>query len=678
VAHLQPIGRLPDDTRLRLVIGLPLRNREALTSLLQQIYDPSTSHYHRYLTPQQFTGMFGPTEEDYLALMAFAKANGLTVVRAHPDRLVLDVEGAVSDIEKALHVTIRIYQHPVENRTFYAPEIEPSVDMTVPLLHISGLDNYTLPHPRLRKIPVDHAKNATPRSGSGPDGSYMGNDFRAAYAPGVALTGSGQTLGLLELDGYYASDIAAYEASNALPNVTLDKVLLDGFNGTPTADGNSEVALDIEMAISMAPGLSEVIVYEAGPAPNGNPDDILDEMANPTQGEGLPNQLSCSWGWDGPDPTADQYFQQMAAQGQAFFDASGDSDAFVGDTSDDFPSDDPYITQVGGTTLSTTGPQGSWVSETVWNSGHVPREGYLGSGGGISTVYSIPSWQQAVNMSANQGSTTWRNVPDVAMVADNVSIIADNDPSNIIQVVGTSCATPLWAGFIALANEQATANGEPPVGFINPAIYAIGQGSNYTADFHEITTGNNEWPDSPDLFVAVAGYNLCTGWGTPNGSSLIDALAGAVANLSADQLIVSRILLKANFRKADADSCNLKLAFDLGPTSNLARQMVTLDVGGAQARFVLDPKGKGHGVGPNGTCKLSFDKHTALWTATVDMKNGSWHSAWAAYGMTNSTIRNPGVLVTNLPVVLVVGSEAFMGTTDLRYTSRDGQSGTAK
>jgi hypothetical protein len=143
-------------------------------------------------------------------------------------------------------------------------------------------------------------------------------------------------------------------------------------------------------------------------------------------------------------------------------------------------------------------------------------------------------------------------------------------------------------------------------------------------------------------------------------------------------LIISKVQLKANFRKADADSCNLSVAFDLSAIFNLANQVVAVDVGGAQAQFNLDDKGKGHGVGPNGTCKLSFDKHTALWTATVDMKDGSWQNAWAAYGMTNSTIPNPGAPVTNVPVVLAVGSQAFMGTTDLRYTSKDGQSGTAK
>jgi len=523
VARLEPVGRLSGQTRLRLAIGLPLRNQAELAVLLRQISAPSSPSYHHYLTPEQFTKKFGPTEDDYQALFAFAAANGLTVSRAYPNRVILDVEGAVTDIERTFHVTMRIYQHPTENRTFYAPDTDPSLDFDRPVLHVSGLDNYALPHPRLHKIsPSARTTTATPHSGSGPDGSYAGKDFRAAYATAITLTGSGQTVGLVEFDGYYASDITAYEATNGLSSVTLTNVLLDGFGGTPTTgpdSGNAEVALDIEMAISMAPGLSKVMVYEAGP--DGTPNDVLSQMASDNQAK----QLSCSWGWGGgPDATADQIFEQMAAQGQSFFSASGDSDAFVGDTSSQFPSDDPYITQVGGTTLTTTGPHGSYVSETAWNSGFVFADrGYLGSGGGISTSYSIPGWQQAVSMSSNQGSTTMRNVPDVAMVAADISIIADDGQQE--TVVGTSCATPLWAGFIALVNQQAVSNGLSTVGFINPAIYAIGQGTNYTSDFHDITTGNNEWSESPTRFTAVAGYDLCTGWGSPTGSNLISALA---------------------------------------------------------------------------------------------------------------------------------------------------------
>jgi hypothetical protein len=109
------------------------------------------------------------------------------------------------------------------------------------------------------------------------------------------------------------------------------------------------------------------------------------------------------------------------------------------------------------------------------------------------------------------------------MVAENIWVVYDDGLSG--PFFGTSASTPLWAGFMALVNQQATANGQPTVGFINPAIYAIGKGASYTACFHDITTGNNETLDSLYLFPAVPGYDLCTGWGTPAGSSLIDALA---------------------------------------------------------------------------------------------------------------------------------------------------------
>ena len=518
VSYLQPIGRFPGTNRLNLAIGLPLRNQEALDNLLQQIYDPASPNYRQYLTPEQFTEQFGPTEQDYQAVIDFAKTNGLTVTGMCANRVLLDVSGSVADIEKAFQVTMWTYRHPKENRMFYAPDAEPSVDVAVPILHVSGLDNFELPHPKLKIEPAAQPAGMTPNAGSGPGNTYVGNDFRAAYVPGVSLNGAGQTVGLLQFDGYYSSDIAAYESLAGLPSVTLVNVPVDGGVGTP-GSGNGEVCLDIEMVISMAPGISKIIVYEA---PNPSPwPDLLNRMAN----DNLAKQISCSWGGGSADPISEGIFKQMASQGQSFFNASGDSDAFTGSIT--FPSDSTNITQVGGTTLTTAGPNGSYVSETVWNWGYDANAnppGYVGSSGGISTYYSIPAWQLGINMTANHGSTTLRNIPDVALTADNVYVRYGNGSSGTFG--GTSCAAPLWAGFTALVNQQAVASGRSTVGFVNPAIYTIGKGANYAVDFHDITTGNNTWPSSPANFYAVPGYDLCTGWGTPAGQSLINALAG--------------------------------------------------------------------------------------------------------------------------------------------------------
>jgi xanthomonalisin len=277
--NLPPIGRLPGSTNLDLAIGFPLRNQQTLSNLLQQIYSPASPHYHHYLTPEQFAAQFGPTEADYQAVIAYAQANGFVVTGRHPNRTILDVRGSVDVIEKAFHVTMRTYSHPTEARTFYAPDLQPSLDLAVPVLGISGLDNYALPRPLLHKIssPNRTTNLAQPAAGSSPGGGYMGNDFRAVYVPGVTLTGAGQTVGLLQFEsGFYQNDITAYENLNGLPNVPVTAVLLDGYNGGP-GSANDEVSLDIEMSISMAPGLSGVLVYEGSVT-----DDILNRTIWPS------------------------------------------------------------------------------------------------------------------------------------------------------------------------------------------------------------------------------------------------------------------------------------------------------------------------------------------------------------------------------------------------------------
>jgi len=504
--HLLPLSRYAGTNQLTLAIGLPLRNQEALTNLLQQLYDPASTNYHHYLTPEQFAEQFGPRAEDYQAVIAFAKASGFKITGTHPNRTLLDVQASVADIEKALHVRMNQYRHPTESRNFFAPDTEPVLNLAVPVLHIAGLDNFQIPHPLSHIKPLNLGAGTSQLTGSGSDGTYIGNDFRAAYAPGVTLTGAGQSIGILQFsEGFYQSDINAYEAMAGLPNVPVKTILIDGFDGSP-GYYNNEAAMDIELVISMAPGLDQVLVYEGKIT-----DDILNQMATDNSAK----QLSASWLYS-IDPSTAQILQQFAAQGQSFFNAAGDYDAYV--EAVDSPADNPAMTIVGGTELATTGPGGAWSSESVWNWG-----GGSGSGGGISTTYLIPYWQTNVNMTANGGSTSLRNLPDVAAVADDIFIIYGNGV--LSGSGGTSSATPLWAGFMALVNEQAAAGGKPAMGFLNPALYAIGLGPAYDSCFHDIISGSNTWAQSPAKFFAVPGYDLCSGWGTPGGAGLIAALA---------------------------------------------------------------------------------------------------------------------------------------------------------
>ncbi len=511
---------------MHLAIGLPLRNQAALSNLLADIYDPASPRFHQYLSVEQFTAMFGPSEADYQKLKDFAQANNLTVSATHPNRLLLDVRASVADIEKAFHINLRLYQHPTESRAFFAPDSEPTLDTEVPVLHISGLDDFVKPQPAsLHMRPLD-TQNPTPQAGSGPGGTYRGLDFKNAFAPGLSVNGSNQMVALVEFDGYYANDITLYATQASLPTVNRINVLLDDFSGAP-GSANIEVALDIEMVISMSSGVSAIIVYEGQ-----IPIDVLNRIAT----DNLAHQVSTSWTF-GFDTNMPQVFMEYAAQGQSYFNASGDAGAYTSGAPN--PTDQAYITSVGGTTLSTTGPLGSWVSEKSWNWNNT-GQGTAATGGGISTVVPIPSWQQSTSMASNGGSITMRNGPDVAMVADNIYIVANNGTGSSIG--GTSAAAPLWAAYIALVNQQAASLGQPPVGFINPAVYAIGNGPGYSTNFHDTVTGNNTNTASPSQFYAVAGYDLCTGWGSPIGNKLINTLAPRVSAIlvtnASSQLIV--------------------------------------------------------------------------------------------------------------------------------------------
>jgi subtilase family serine protease len=513
-------GRLPANKVMQLDIVLPLRDPAGLKSFLSDVYDPSSFSYHRFLTVPEFTERFGPTQADYDAVISFAKANGLEVVGGSRDGMEVQVKGPVSAIEKAFHVNMLTYQHPTEGRTFFAPDREPTTSLAFPLWHVSGLDNYSIPHPMLVKksdyarahgIPEEKVvSHAT--TGSGPSASFLGSDMRAAYYGGTALTGAGQNLGLFEFLGTDLTDLSTYFSNvGQTDNVPVTLLSTDGTSTScvdSRAGGNcddTEQTLDMTQAIGMAPGLASLVVYV------GNTDTAI--ISAMTTHSPLPTTIGCSWGWTPADPsTLDPYFQKMSAQGQNFFAASGDSSTWSA-SNEAWPADDANVVSVGGTDLTTASAGGAWKSETAW----------ADSGGGISPdSIAIPSYQKLAGVinSSNKGSTTLRNGPDVSANANfTFYTCADQTTCLANEYGGTSFAAPMWAGYIALVNQQLANNGDGTIGFINPTIYAQNITSAYATDFHDITSGTS------GSFSAVAGYDLVTGWGSPNGTGLINALA---------------------------------------------------------------------------------------------------------------------------------------------------------
>jgi kumamolisin len=271
---------------------------------------------------------------------------------------------------------------------------------------------------------------------------------------------------------------------------------------------DTEQTLDMTQALGVAPGLAHLVMFV------GSTDSaIFGKMATYSP---LPLQLSSSWTWSPADPsTDDPYFKEFAAQGQNLFQAAGDSSKWTtsGTASEIYPADDPYVTSVGGTDLSTAAAAGAWSAETAW----------ADSGGGISPdKYAIPSWQTTAAAGCASCSQSYRNGPDVSANANfTYYVCADQTTCTANEYGGTSFAAPLWAGYLALVNQQRAVNGSSALGFINPTLYSIGTGSSYDANFHDITSGSNG-------YSATVGYDLATGWGSPNGTTLLNTLAGTV------------------------------------------------------------------------------------------------------------------------------------------------------
>jgi len=503
------VRRLPAQQRMRLAINLPLRDEAGLRAFIADVYNPTSANYHHFLGVDGFTARFAPTQADYDAVVAWARAQGFSVTHTTRNRHIVDIEGSVETIENALHVSMNTYDDPVAQRSFHSPDREPTLNLPVPVLQITGLDNYRPPRPMLKPGaatnllgPVGHA------GGSGPNGQFLPSDMRAAYYGNGPLTGAGQSVGIFSFDGYKPADVQLfYQHTGMSSNVPINDVRVNGFSGL-CGDGGSgcddgEQILDIVNVIGMAPGITQILFYEGDSGP-----DILNRMAT----DNIAKVISCSWGSGDMGPVNDPTFMEFQAQGQTFASATGDDGSYNANSWLP-PSLNPYTLQVGGTHLTTSAPGGPWSGESAWSD----------SGGGFYAPagYTIPDWQTASGIinASNHGSTTLRNDPDVSAEGDFDNPTVSNGQYES-GYGGTSFAAPRWAGYIALANQQSAANGDGPLGFVNPALYGIGAGANYAANFHDPQSGSNGG------FSAVAGYDLVTGWGSPN-AALIGSLGGS-------------------------------------------------------------------------------------------------------------------------------------------------------
>ncbi|MEU9043216.1 MULTISPECIES: protease pro-enzyme activation domain-containing protein [unclassified Kitasatospora] len=511
VAHSDKKGDVPAEQQISVAVSLKLRNADALDRFLTAVATPGTPEFGKYLTPEQFTARFGPTQADVAQVKTYLAAQGLTVSDVSANRQVVNAHGTAAQVSQAFGTHESSYVDPQLQRAFFANDAAASIpaDLAGVVQGVSGLDNHAVRKNRLA-TPNAIAPNAATAT---PNGMAPAQYTGAYNLNKTGADGTGTTVALWEFDGYSKTNLTTYDSQYGLTGPAVSTVSVDGANyDSKPGQGQGEVELDSEIVRGAAPKATQ-LVYEA---PNSDQGEI--DMANKIVADNRASVISISWGSCEPDTTAasmtavDNAFKQAAAQGISIFSASGDDGSrdctrsTSGSTvkAVDFPASSPHQTGVGGTNLKVSSSN-TYSSESAWST----------AGGGVSTVFSKPSWQTGTGVSG-----TMRTVPDVASNADPQSGFAIYTAGGWQVYGGTSAAAPLWSGYAAQFNQKAKAAGQPALGEASPRLYTVANSSSAGSVFHDVSTGSNQ------DFPAKAGYDQVTGWGSPVADALTTALLG--------------------------------------------------------------------------------------------------------------------------------------------------------
>ncbi|HEV3280541.1 MAG TPA: S53 family peptidase [Acidimicrobiales bacterium] len=522
-------------------VSLVPRDPGALNAFVAAVSTPGSPRFGHYLGPGQFASTFGPTAAAIDAVRAWLSSSGLHLGRTTPDGLLVPVTGTADQMAATFGVSLVDTRLPSGRIARYS-ENTPSVPSSVAAVvqGVVGLSTVGQPQPQIVPSPVlpspsGPAPAAAPHAGPTPcaqatqTGGYTADRLAAAYGLsslyGIGLVGTGQTIGLYELEPYTPADIAAYQTCYGLTD-SITNVPVDGGASGPQ---HGEAALDIEDAAGLAPGAA--IKVFSGPSGGAGPIDTYSAMVN----DHSLKVISTSWGLCEPEMAFQPgqqaiesvLFAEAAADGQTVVAASGDSgstDCFSpGDNnttlSVDDPADQPDVTGVGGTSLLSAGTP---PVETAWNN-------FTGAGGGgVSSDFGLPAWQvgpgvgTAVAGSSCRaaGRSSCREIPDVSASSDPLRGYAYFFRGAWGVIGGTSAAAPLWGAMTAVIDQGLGV----PAGLMNPVLY--GAGSCAASPFHDVTTGSNALlAASNGLYPATADYDLATGWGSPSAPGLAFDLA---------------------------------------------------------------------------------------------------------------------------------------------------------
>jgi subtilase family serine protease len=513
--------------RVGLEFILAPRDEASLQSFVTGVSTPGSATYHHYLARGQYARRFGASSATVTAVRSYLARHGMTGLTTSPDRLFVRGVGSVHVVQQLLHTTISQYRY--HGRRVYTNTRRATIPgpLASSVKTVLGLSDVPVAHPHVHVSPsvtrplttscsqMSAGTNAT-------TGPFTIPEVGAAYHYGAFgahnTFGQGQTVAIYELTDYLPADLRYFQDCTGKQD-SITGVQVDGGGGV---DLNAEVeaALDIEIVATLAPK-ANIEVYQGPDVPVGMLDTYqriaLDDTAQ---------VVSTSWGFcetaDAPTVTAESaVFTEMAAQGQTVVAASGDAGAsdcllYTGSASNplagaigvDDPASQPYVTGVGGTTITNAATIGTTPSsEVVWDAST------SGGGGGVSSIWPRPTYQTGVAGTSSAG----RSVPDFSIDADPASgYMVYTTATGWYRVGGTSCGAPMAAALVALTNEYHATQ----LGFMNPLLYQVAV--NHPGEiFNDVTVGNNETYDVAGFASAASGYDAASGWGSPIGSAFL-------------------------------------------------------------------------------------------------------------------------------------------------------------
>lgn len=532
----QKVSAAPAAQERTVTVSLAPRDQRGLDSFLNNLANPASSDYQKYLTPQEYSARFGPSQQSVDQVVKYLESHGLRVNSIATGKQSITATGSNAQLSSAFATDLAVYQDAKLGGTFVGAADAAKLPSSVASLvtNVAGLTDQKKPlSASSRQNPKGAAqpgsqKTAKPKStdqGSGVNGGFTPTELNKAYNT-ASITGgnqgAGTTVAVVSFSGHKASNPLAYDKQYGITAPAVQNVNVDGGPGSDVS-GQGEVDLDIEVLHAIAPQAT-ILNYQA---PNTDTSDL--DLYTAIVNDNKASIITSSWGL--PEILAgashvnalSNIFKQAAAQGITVFSAAGDHGA-----SDDWPnkkdktltvdspSSDPNVTGVGGTRLYVDSTSGAWASESVWNDYVQNNDSWRGaSGGGVSSIFARPSWQTGQGVNLNQK----RQVPDISSAAAEFqySTYSENvDENNVdhggawFASAGTSAAAPLNAGFLALTSAK---GGGTKFGNINPLIYQIA--ANDKSAFHDVTTGTNSIVGNSAAYPATVGFDKATGWGSP-------------------------------------------------------------------------------------------------------------------------------------------------------------------